>query len=77
MNSDLLSLDPRLPDHWQRLAFPMVWKQVPLGIDITLTATTVSNRGDRALEVRVWGVVKTVAAGGQAVFNHGSGGAGP
>jgi kojibiose phosphorylase len=53
LQSDVLTLTPRLPTAWTRLAFPIVWKTTPLAVEITANCTVVTNRGDRALEIRV------------------------
>ncbi|NQT92415.1 MAG: glycoside hydrolase family 65 protein [Lentisphaerae bacterium] len=63
MQADLLTLAPHLPTRWQRLAFPIVWKGVPLHVDISPERCTVTNRGQSPLTVRIWDETRDVPAG--------------
>jgi hypothetical glycosyl hydrolase len=63
MQSDILSIEPRLPAAWKRLAFPFMWKGTPVFIDITREAVAVTNRSEEALVVRLCGTRHTVAPG--------------
>jgi len=54
MQADVLTLDPRLPDAWSRLAFPIVWKSIPAYVEITAAGVTVANRGANPLAVRMY-----------------------
>jgi len=49
----VLTLRPRLPAAWSRLAFPIVWHGCPVYVDVTRGGVTVTNRGPHPLEVRV------------------------
>ncbi|MGE5221592.1 MAG: glycosyl hydrolase family 65 protein [Omnitrophica WOR_2 bacterium] len=53
MNSDILSLEPRLPENWARLAFPLVWKGSPVYVDIGLGQVEVANRSSQPVEVSI------------------------
>lgn len=49
MQAEHLTLHPRLPAAWKRLAFPLVWKGAPVRIEITPGGTRISNDGDAGL----------------------------
>ncbi|HUU96352.1 MAG TPA: glycosyl hydrolase family 65 protein, partial [Phycisphaerae bacterium] len=53
LQADVLTLRPRLPATWSRLAFPIVWHGCPVYVDVTRGGVTVTNRGPHPLEVRV------------------------
>ncbi|MCP4251719.1 MAG: glycoside hydrolase family 65 protein [bacterium] len=55
MQADALTLSPKLPRAWSRLAFPIVWKGKPAKVDITKQTVTVANHGTDRLTVRVYG----------------------
>jgi kojibiose phosphorylase len=71
MNRDRLTLRPRLPRAWSRLAFPLLWQGAPLYVEITPGEVRVANRSRSALEVEVNGQLKRVAAGEGAVWISG------
>jgi trehalose/maltose hydrolase-like predicted phosphorylase len=53
LQSDVLSLRPRLPTAWRKLAFPFVWKGCPVRVEITPQRTLITNRGSAVLRARV------------------------
>jgi kojibiose phosphorylase len=53
METDTLTLRPRLPDAWRKLSFPLIWKGTPVHVEITHAKTTVTNRGSSPMAVRV------------------------
>lgn len=53
LQSAELRLAPRLPAHWNRLAFPLVWRGTPLHVEITHTSVTICNRGPAPLRATV------------------------
>ncbi|MBP7935297.1 MAG: glycoside hydrolase family 65 protein [Phycisphaerae bacterium] len=63
-----LTLTPRLPDQWSRLAFPVVWKGVPVHVEITRKAVGVLNLGTGPLVVRVGDRDRKVEAGEQIIW---------
>jgi hypothetical glycosyl hydrolase len=63
LHSDILSIEPRLPAAWTRLAFPLMWQGTPVFIDVTREAVAVTNKGEEALVVRLCGKRCTVAPG--------------
>jgi len=63
MQSEEMSLRPRLPHAWRRLAFPIVWKRTPLFVDIRAIRTAVTNRGSQSLAVLVDGESRQVDPG--------------
>jgi maltose phosphorylase len=52
---DELRLDPQLSPGWTRLAFQVQFRGRWLSVDATPTATTVENRSDRSLTIRLGG----------------------
>ncbi|MFH1745924.1 MAG: glycosyl hydrolase family 65 protein [Planctomycetota bacterium] len=60
LQSESLTLSPRLPARWTRLVFPLVWQGVRLRIDMTRNATTITNHSDRALSATVWGEEQSI-----------------
>ncbi|NLF39459.1 glycoside hydrolase family 65 protein [bacterium] len=66
MQSDVLSLTPRLPAGWKRLAFPLVWKGTPVSIEIARRRVSVTNRGRTSLKARICGRLRTIAPGATA-----------
>ena len=72
MESDTLTLNPRLPEEWDALEFPVVWKGSPLSIRITQNEVTVRNDGPSALQVSVMDEDIAVGAGETKTVLHGS-----
>lgn len=68
MQSEHLRLAPRLPTHWTRLAFPIIWKQQPAYIDIRPEQVTIANRSDRTLTAQVYDDLRAIPAGESAHF---------
>jgi len=62
MQTDVLSLTPRLPPTWTRLAFPVVWKGQAVHVDITPAGVKVANRGSAPIEVQVCDDRRVLAA---------------
>lgn len=60
MQSDVLMFQPRLPDAWSRLAFPIAWKGGRLHVDITRERVAVTNRVDQAIPVCVCGDTREI-----------------
>ncbi len=63
LQAEHLTLRPRLPRAWTRLAFPLAWKGCPVYVDITPERTEVTNRGARPIEVEVAGERRAIAPG--------------
>jgi trehalose/maltose hydrolase-like predicted phosphorylase len=68
--TDTLTLYPQLPTAWTRLAFPLVWQGTPVHIEIQAGECAVTNRGQAALLVQVWGQEVSLAAGAVAHFTE-------
>lgn len=66
LQAERLTLRPKLPAAWSRLAFPIVWKGCPVYVDITRDRVVVSNRGGEPMEVQVGDEVQTIEAGGSS-----------
>jgi kojibiose phosphorylase len=66
--ADVLTLRPRLPKGWTRLSFPIIWKGVPVYVEIARDKTVVTNRGQKALTVRVGDKQTDIPAGSRASF---------
>ncbi len=69
MQSEHLRLEPRLPAHWTRLAFPVIWKRQRAYIDIRPAQVTIENQSDWALEAQVYDNLRTIPAGESAHFS--------
>jgi trehalose/maltose hydrolase-like predicted phosphorylase len=61
--SEVLTLAPRLPNAWTRLAFPLVWKGCRLEVDLTGTICNIVNRGSVPLDACVNGKIATIQPG--------------
>jgi trehalose/maltose hydrolase-like predicted phosphorylase len=68
MESDHLRLNPKLPGQLTRIAFPVVWKGVPVYVELTRGACVVTNRGAQSLKVQVGGRVANIKAGKVMTF---------
>ena len=68
MQSEQLSLHPRLPGKLRRIAFPVVWKGQRAFIELTRGACVVTNRSAKPLKVEVGGRRATVRAGQSLPF---------
>ena len=66
LNSDTLVLRPRLPESWKSLSFQIVWKGVPVRIEITRDHCSVTNCGQQGLDFAVWNN-KSYASPGEKV----------
>lgn len=69
LQSDIFSLDPKLPESWSCLAFPVAWKGRRLHIEITPGRCAVNNRRGGEVDVAVAGKRGKVPPGGQTVFS--------
>jgi trehalose/maltose hydrolase-like predicted phosphorylase len=63
MQSDVLTLRPRLPERWSRLAFPITWKGQRAYVDVRQGQVGVANWSEAALTVVVHGEERRVAPG--------------
>jgi trehalose/maltose hydrolase-like predicted phosphorylase len=54
MQADALTLHPRLPQQWRRLAIPLQWKGARMLVEIEHDKTTLTHRGGPACDVVVW-----------------------
>ena len=52
-----------LPRRWHRLAFPLVWHDTPVDIDITRASVAVTNKGIAPLAVNICATRKIIAPG--------------
>ena len=68
LQAEQLTLTPRLPQRWSRLAFPITWKGSPLHVDVNPRTATVTNRGNTAVTVSVWDEMRAIEAGQSAVW---------
>ncbi len=59
-----LTFDPRLPDAWSRIAFPLCWRGAHLRVTVTAAALEVHNESEeRSVEIGVRGQEHLVPAG--------------
>ncbi|MBM4142426.1 MAG: glycoside hydrolase family 65 protein [Lentisphaerae bacterium] len=63
LQSNVLSFNPKLPAHWTKLAFPIVWKGTPVHVEMERGRTKVTNRGSQTLDISVAGRIARVAPG--------------
>jgi len=63
MQADVLTITPRLPRRWRRLAFPLVWHGTPVTIEITRSAVAVTNHGRAPLAADICAARTAVAPG--------------
>lgn len=70
MQSDLLHIDPHLPQRWQRLSFPFVWRGQPLTITLTHADVHIAHRGDQPVEARIAGRDCTLKPGQETTIRR-------
>ncbi|MCX7005233.1 MAG: glycoside hydrolase family 65 protein, partial [bacterium] len=63
LQADVLTITPHLPRRWHRLAFPLVWHDTPVDIDITRASVAVTNKGIAPLAVNICATRKIIAPG--------------
>lgn len=63
MQSEILQLNPRLPQAWTALRFPLVWDGQPLYVTIEPRGVTIEHRGERPLAAHVFGKPCTLTPG--------------
>lgn len=63
MSSETLQIQPGLPAAWEALRFHLVWKGVPVLVNVTHGVISVENRGDRSIDAIITGQRVSVAAG--------------
>lgn len=68
LQANELTLSPRLPRAWTRLAFPLVWSGQRVRVEIGRAATTIANDSDRPLAARVRGERRTIAPARSETF---------
>ena len=68
LQADALTLHPRLPAHWTRLVFPLIWQGCPVTVSITHALVTIANHGAVPLAVQVAGQHGTVPPGNTGEF---------
>ncbi len=74
MQTQRLTLEPRLPRQWQALTLHLCWRGVPLRVEITTDSVTIRNRGSAELEACVWGRTRRVPPGGETHWPAGEAG---
>lgn len=68
MNSNTFHLRPQLPSGWLRLAFPVIWQNLPLFVDLTGERVSIQNRGLHELQVKVFQQSQVLLPGETALF---------
>ena len=63
LQSDVLSLNPKLPAHWKKLAFRVIWKGVPVSVEMEPGKTVLTNHGPEAINTELAGEAATLSAG--------------
>jgi trehalose/maltose hydrolase-like predicted phosphorylase len=69
MNAEYLTLTPRLPPSWSRLAFPVTWKGQTAQIDIRPAQVIITNTSRVPLKVSLRDRVPVVPAGARLAFD--------
>ncbi len=67
LQAQTLTLEPKLPAQWSRLTFPLVWRGVPLRVELTRGVCKLTNEGERNLEAVVAGQTVSVEPGAETV----------
>ncbi|MGD8450372.1 MAG: glycosyl hydrolase family 65 protein [Phycisphaerae bacterium] len=70
MQADRLMIEPRLPERWRTLRFPLVWDGQPLRVAITTDRVTITHQGTSPVEVTVFGRAATLEAGSEQSFSR-------
>lgn len=63
LQSESLSLHPRLPAEWQQVRFPLTWQGIPVSVTMEKQQCIIENRGDAVLAAEVCGVARDVQPG--------------
>ena len=58
-----LSFDPRLPDAWSEIAFPLCWRGSRLRVAVRADVVEIVHEGDTDVEITIGGTAYDVAAG--------------
>ncbi len=69
MQAEALTLSPRLPQQWTRLAFPVQWKGSRMYVEIERNRTTVTHRGGPTCDVVVRDQSATLVEGQRQTFD--------
>ncbi len=72
MQSETLTLHPRLPKCWSRLAFPIVWHRCPVHVEILPGSVRVLNQGSESLRVQVHDEERSIAPDEQSTWEVGA-----
>ncbi len=70
MQSDVLHLDPQLPEAWSALRFPIVWDRQPLVVAIEPGRVTIEHRGGKPVAAEICGRAVTIAPGQTQVIER-------
>jgi trehalose/maltose hydrolase-like predicted phosphorylase len=70
MQAEQLTLSPRLPEHWQKLAFPIIWKGQRVYVEVDQSGVTITNRSERDIPVNVYGADTLIPALGNTSFHR-------
>lgn len=68
METGALTLNPRLPDHWNAVACPLVWRGAAVGVETDGRRTTITNHGRAPLDAHVHGLHASVPPGQSHTF---------
>ena len=66
---DSLRIDPKLPDNWSMLSFPLVWHGQPLRVSAERNKLQVRNEGTETIKLLCRGVPSIIPAGEEIVFS--------
>ena len=63
LQSDTLTLEPRVPEGLGTISFAFVWKGQPLTIEANESSVAITNRSDRGVDAEIWGTSVQIPAG--------------
>ena len=60
---DILTMEPRLPDKWDKISFPLVWKGQKVEISIDHRQVTLNNKSNTPIKICLYGKQYGISAG--------------
>jgi trehalose/maltose hydrolase-like predicted phosphorylase len=68
METETLTLNPRLPAHWAGVACPLVWRGAAVTVETDGRRTTITNHSGSPLDANVHAETASVPAGASHTF---------
>ena len=70
VQSDILSFNPNLPEHWKKLTFQITWKGTPVRVEMEHGNTSLTNLGTEKIEIKLAGQTVSLSAGEKRSFDN-------